>query len=354
MKKIHVALGCMILVALVIGLMPGHLAAQDAVTCEQDVTVQADDSLSSLADRFYGDVLAFPALAEATNRKAATDSSYATIANPNLLEVGWKLCVPSAEDAQAMLDGADTAAMLAADAGPDVDRVGFPEGYADTFSLFYEFDRAQNGSARVVYANQAAASVQPGQPFPYGSVLVMEVHRTQRDDSGQVMLDARGRFERDALFGLFVMRKEPGFGTKYGSQRNGEWEYVAYRPDGTVFVPPERTQGCAACHVEASEGRDWVFGARRFFEEEIPQPGENEVIIVDYTFMPETLTVKAGTEVTWTSRDVIFHSVTAVDQSFSSALRPDQSFSHTFEQPGVYEYFSAFYPSVKGKIEVVE
>jgi len=354
MRKIHVALGCMMLAALAIALMPAHLTAQNQVTCEQEVIVQAEDTLSLLADRFYGDVLAFPVLAEATNRIAATDSSYATITNPNVLEIGWKLCVPSAEDAQAILESVGPTAALAADVGPDVDRVGFPEGYEDNFTVFYEFDRAQNGSARVIYANQAAASVQPGQPFPYGSVLVMEVYRTQRDDAGQVLLDANGRFERDALFGLFAMRKEPGFGAKYGLQRNGEWEYVAYRPDGAFLTPPERTQACASCHTEASEGRDWVFGAHRFFGQETPQPGENEVIVADYTFMPETLTVNVGDTVTWTSQDIVFHSVTAADQSFSGALRPDQSFSREFDQPGVFEYFSAFYPTAKGTIEVVE
>jgi hypothetical protein len=55
--------------------------------------------------------------------------------------------------------------------------------YQEDFSKFHEFDRTQNGSARVIYANKAATAVQPDQPiFPYGSVLVMEVHRTQRKD----------------------------------------------------------------------------------------------------------------------------------------------------------------------------
>ena len=352
MKKIQIGLSIMLLVGLLSILRPAHLVAQGEITCEQDVMVQAEDTLSSLANKFYGDVQAFPAIAEATNSIAATDSSYATIDNLDVLEVGWKLCIPSAEDAQSILDQTGTGTTVETP-GPEVDRVGFPEGYQENFTVFYEFDRVQNGSARVIYANEAAASVQPGQPFPFGSILVMEVYRTQRDDDGNVMLDEDGRFVRDELFGLFAMRKEPGFGAKYGVQRNGEWEYVAYRPDGSYLAPPERTQACAACHVEASEGRDWVFGAHRFFEQEVSQPGENEVIVVDYNFMPETLTVPVGTEVTWTSSDIVFHSVTAADQSFSGALRPGQSFSHTFEQPGVFEYFSAFYPSAKGRIEVV-
>jgi spermidine/putrescine-binding protein len=59
--------------------------------------------LSKLAEKFYGDVLAFPAIADATNAKAAVDDSYTLIANVDFIEVGWKLCVPSVEDAEALL-----------------------------------------------------------------------------------------------------------------------------------------------------------------------------------------------------------------------------------------------------------
>jgi rhamnose transport system substrate-binding protein len=78
---------------------------QDAVACEEDYSVQADDWLSKLADKFYGDLLAYPAIFEATNAAAQADDTYATIANADLIEVGWKLCIPSQEDAQALLGG---------------------------------------------------------------------------------------------------------------------------------------------------------------------------------------------------------------------------------------------------------
>jgi plastocyanin len=324
---------------------------QAEVACEQDVVVQANDSLSKLAQQFYGDVMAFPAIVEATNAKAATDSSYANIENASVVAVGSKLCIPSPADAKVLLEESGSGATAAAD--PTVDRVGFPEGYQENFILFYEFDRPDNKTARVIYANEAAASVQPGQPFPYGSILVMDVYRTPKDDAGNVLLDENGRYMRDELAGHFIMRKEPGFGAKYGQLRNGEWEYVAYRPDGTFQTPPERTNGCAGCHVEAGFGKDWVFGAHRFFGEEAPEVGENEVNVVDYTFQQNDLTVKVGTEVQWVGNDVTFHTVTANDMSFSGALRPQGSFSHTFEQAGVFEYFCGIHPSMKGRIEVV-
>lgn len=104
MKKLMSILTIAVLAAVALMLTPNHTLAQGGdVACESDVVVQADDWLSKLADKFYGDPLAFPIIAEATNAKAAADSSYATIANVDLIEVGWKLCIPSVADAQALL-----------------------------------------------------------------------------------------------------------------------------------------------------------------------------------------------------------------------------------------------------------
>jgi hypothetical protein len=77
---------------------------QAMTACELDYVVQADDWLSKLADKYFGDILAYPAIVEATNAAAQDDGSYATIANPDLIEVGWQLCIPSATDAEAMMD----------------------------------------------------------------------------------------------------------------------------------------------------------------------------------------------------------------------------------------------------------
>ena len=76
---------------------------QEMVACEQEVVVQADDWLSKIAEKVYGDVLAYPAIAEATNAQHAVDDSFAMIENVDVIEVGWKLCVPSPADAQAMI-----------------------------------------------------------------------------------------------------------------------------------------------------------------------------------------------------------------------------------------------------------
>jgi putative spermidine/putrescine transport system substrate-binding protein len=101
--RINHLISMALLAAFVLALIPGPILAQGEVTCEQDVIVQADDWLSKIADKVYGDVLAFPAIVEATNAMAASDSSYAQISNPDIIEPGWKLCLPGSEEAQTTL-----------------------------------------------------------------------------------------------------------------------------------------------------------------------------------------------------------------------------------------------------------
>jgi Cytochrome P460 len=76
---------------------------------------------------------------------------------------------------------------------------------------FLVLDRSDNKQVRVIYVNDAAANGAFNN-FPYGSILVMETYRAKEDESGAVVLDENGRFQRDTLTGIFVMRKEPGFG----------------------------------------------------------------------------------------------------------------------------------------------
>jgi len=70
-------------------------AAADTVSCAADVIVQPGDSLSAIAARTLGDTVDFAAIVRATNAKANVDGSYAVVENPNVINVGWKLCIPA-------------------------------------------------------------------------------------------------------------------------------------------------------------------------------------------------------------------------------------------------------------------
>ncbi len=77
------------------------------------------------------------------------------------------------------------------------------------------------------------------------------------------------------------------------------------------------------------------------------------VEIKDYAFTPPTLTVPAGTTVTWTNNDTVPHTTTAQDGSFDSGnLNPGQSFSFTFSTPGSYPYVCQYHAGMQGTIVV--
>ena len=62
----------------------------------EEYIVQANDWLSKIALKYYGDMFAYPVIVEATNAKAAEDDSFTVIDNPDLIEAGQKLWIPGA------------------------------------------------------------------------------------------------------------------------------------------------------------------------------------------------------------------------------------------------------------------
>jgi plastocyanin len=81
--------------------------------------------------------------------------------------------------------------------------------------------------------------------------------------------------------------------------------------------------------------------------------GGPSISIENFNIVPATLTVPAGTTVVWTNHDDVEHTVTASDNSFSSAAIPtDGQFSNTFTTPGTYSYFCAIHPFMTAKVIV--
>jgi plastocyanin len=78
------------------------------------------------------------------------------------------------------------------------------------------------------------------------------------------------------------------------------------------------------------------------------------VSISNFAFVPATITVRAGTRVTWTNRQAgIEHTVTANDGSFDSGnLSTGSSYSHVFTKAGTYAYHCAIHPFMTGTVIV--
>jgi plastocyanin len=80
---------------------------------------------------------------------------------------------------------------------------------------------------------------------------------------------------------------------------------------------------------------------------------DTEVDIDQFTFLPQHITVKAGTTVTWINDDDVPHTVASSSKLFKSKpLDTRDKFSFTFTTPGTYEYFCSLHPHMTGAIVV--
>ena len=262
---------------------------------------------------------------------------------------------------------------------PNIDRVGFPTDYQQTFLKVYTFDNHQNRQIRVVWANPIAAAVTPDtvHRFPYGSVIVMETFGVMEDAAGEPILDANGRYIPSSNPPtIFVQRKERGFGAAYGLIRNGEWEYVAYRPDGSLSTVPAQTGSCAACHLQGASGTaaapsgvpvaastvnigeqwDYVFRPELFAT---PRFGGGSgavpsAVLQHYVFVPGTIHAQPGQAVTVYNYDQILHHIVADDNSFDTGvMNPGSSFAVIAGAAGsTISYHCTLHSRMKGKIVV--
>jgi plastocyanin len=80
----------------------------------------------------------------------------------------------------------------------------------------------------------------------------------------------------------------------------------------------------------------------------------NAVSIQNFAFSPATVTVKAGTTITWTNRDQDAHTVTSMPGgSFHSpTLNTGQSFQYTFITPGRFDYLCTIHPFMTATVMV--
>jgi plastocyanin len=96
-----------------------------------------------------------------------------------------------------------------------------------------------------------------------------------------------------------------------------------------------------------------------------PSQAVASVSILNFTFTPKTLTVAAGTTVTWTNHDPVVHNVTSADSLAlnaaatslfaSGSLGQGQTFSYTFTTKGTYFYVCTIHrtmPSMHAEVVV--
>ena len=80
---------------------------------------------------------------------------------------------------------------------------------------------------------------------------------------------------------------------------------------------------------------------------------DTEVKIDNFTFVPQRVTIKPGTTVTWVNEDDIPHAIAATGKEFrSKVLDTNDKYSFTFTTAGTFEYFCSLHPHMTGTIVV--
>lgn len=106
---------------------------------------------------------------------------------------------------------------------------------------------------------------------------------------------------------------------------------------------------------ENSEESEQIIKGDVIMPTKVSRPGCEET---NRCYVPSSITINPGKQVTWVNEDSAFHSVTsgfydAPTNLFDSGyLDPFESFTVTFEESGTYDYFCTLHPWMNGQVIV--
>ena len=107
--------------------------------------------------------------------------------------------------------------------------------------------------------------------------------------------------------------------------------------------------------IQEDENSDFIVEADVIMPTKVSRPGCEEN---DQCYIPSHIVIEKGKQVTWVNEDSAFHSVTsgfydAPTGLFDSGyLDPYQSFSLTFDETGIYDYYCTLHPWMEGRVTV--
>lgn len=135
-----------------------------------------------------------------------------------------------------------------------------PVGYRAWPVKLLAVERPDLKQVRDIYINSQGS--RSTRPFPYGTVLVMELYSVRVGSDGKPVRDAAGKLEKGALTKIFVMGKGFGWGEQVPPElRTGEWVYANYEPEGRPAAGD--LSACRSCHARFKD-RDFVARADEY------------------------------------------------------------------------------------------
>ncbi len=150
-----------------------------------------------------------------------------------------------------------------APAKPRDGELPLPVGYQNWPKFLSDVQRPDAMQVRELFINPVGAKTNAGQPFPNGTVMVMELYKAKM--AGETLeTDADGKLVKGDLAKVFVMGKGEGWGQDAPDNlKTGNWVFAAYGPDGKALT--EDFGKCRACHVPLA-AKDFVHRYDEYFE----------------------------------------------------------------------------------------
>lgn len=136
-------------------------------------------------------------------------------------------------------------------------------GYGNGPKFLSEIQRPDIKQVRELFINTIGAATKAGQPFPNGTVMVMELYKVKLNGETPVT-GPDGKLMKGDLAKIFVMEKGEGWGQEVPENlRTGNWVFAAYGPDGKTLS--EDFSKCRGCHAPLTM-KDFVLRYDEYFE----------------------------------------------------------------------------------------
>ncbi|MDQ0889887.1 plastocyanin [Paenibacillus sp. V4I9] len=177
------------------------------------------------------------------------------------------------------------------------------------------------------------------------------------DGYGEGIYNPAGKVTKEQLAAFLVRvlgKDADAKGKTYTDKTVSDWAqgYVALSLELKLFPAAEGSFGGIS-----NATRDLLLLGAYEVKQHLMPTGEQMIHIMDFAFCKKALTVKAGTKVTIMNEEDVPHTIVS-DGLFdsrkenSAGIKKGESYSYTFDKPGVYKVYCSFHPFMTTTVTV--
>ncbi len=148
------------------------------------------------------------------------------------------------------------------------DKVEYPADYLTNFTPYLSLNRTQHQDQyiRLFINDKGLSGTDENGQLPYGTVIVGEVYKVQKDADGNVVNSTLGNRIINELALLAVMERREGAAEAYPEgMGNDDWDFAAFKANGDKAN--KNLIECAACHAPYKESH-YLFSYQHIIAEQ--------------------------------------------------------------------------------------